>query len=65
MKLIYFSNPFDITLILGMNLPRFCIIKLESYFFRLLNMTIILLFNLGFTLQSLHIKPLYFPVIWQ
>ena len=36
-KLIYFSNSFGITFTLTLNLPSFCIIRWESYFFRLWN----------------------------
>ena len=46
LKLIYFSNPFSMIIILRLNFLNSCIIRCESYIFRLSNTTGILWFNL-------------------
>ena len=52
-KLKYFSNPLGITYLLRLNLPSSCMIRWESYFFRLLSTARFLWFNLKLMLQSL------------
>ena len=46
-KPMYFSNLFGLTFILRLNLPRSCIIRWESYFFRLWNTTEIFTISIG------------------
>ena len=46
LKLIYFSNPCVMTFTLRLSLHSYCIIRCESWFFRLSNIAGILWFNL-------------------
>ena len=62
---IIYSNLFGITLILRFNFPSSCIIRRESYFFRLWNTIGIFWLNLRLILQSLCAGLLYFSVMWQ
>ena len=64
-KLKYFSNSLGMTFMLRLNLPSSCIIRRETYFYRLWNTKGSLWFNLRLILQSLWAEPLYFPLIWK
>ena len=64
-KLKYFSNSLGMTFMLRLNLPSSCIIRWETYFYRLWNTKGSLWFNLRLILQSLWAEPLYFPLIWK
>ena len=55
-KLMHFSNPFDITFVLRLNLTSSCLIRRE---WKLWNTTRILWFNLRLMLQSLSTESLY------